>query len=231
MLKAVVFDFDGVLADSEPLHYQAFMQAAGNLTEFDYPTYLTRFIGYDDRDTFRVMLTGKAQQADEATEARVKALAEVKQQAFASLVEHGAGAVDGAWELVDELAGQLPLAIATGATRMDIELMLEKLGKADLFDAVVTADDVSRSKPDPQSYALAVRRLAARHDSLALQPGECLAIEDTSAGLASAQGAGLLTVGVATTGPAEQLRAANYVVQSPAALSLALLRQWFGGGV
>ena len=229
MLKAVVFDFDGVLADSEPLHYKAFAEVATGFVELDYQTYLTRFIGYDDRDTFRVMLTGKPEPGDQATEARVAELIDAKQQAFAHLVKQGAASIDGAWELVEQLAGHMPLAIASGATRMDIDLILDKLGKADRFDAIVTANDVSRSKPHPESYATAVTRLAGKHETLNLTPGECLAIEDTAAGIASAQGAGLLTVGVTTTGPASQLQAAHRVVESPAALSLSLLREWFGG--
>ncbi|MFW6033053.1 MAG: HAD family hydrolase, partial [Phycisphaeraceae bacterium] len=212
MLKAIVFDFDGVLADSEPLHYEAFRDVARSElgTDFDYAWYLRHLIGFDDRDALAYLLThaeGGAGPRDRSE--RVAELCGLKQVAFERLVGGGAAAMPGAMELVDAAAARMPVAISSGATRRDIELILEGLGRMDLFETIVTADDVERSKPDPASYRIAAERLAERHAGLGF--AECLAIEDTAAGIASAKSAGLWTLGVASTGPAEALYDAERV--------------------
>ncbi|HEX7008643.1 MAG TPA: HAD family phosphatase [Phycisphaeraceae bacterium] len=231
MLKAIVFDFDGVLVDSEPLHYRAFLEVGrGELgLSFDYEEYLDRLVGYDDRDAFRLLLTQAGQQHGQAElEARVAQLCQQKQQAFEQQVGLGVTAISGALELVDEAAAAMPIAIASGATVRDIELVLGGLGRRDRFQVIVAADHVRRSKPDPESYALAVEQLAQRHKSLELSPADCLAIEDTAAGIASARGAGLMTLGLATTGPADRLHNAHRVIPSLQGVGLAQLREWFG---
>ncbi len=223
MLQAIVFDFDGVIVDSEPLHYQAFVMVGKSIGfTFSYEEYLATYIGFDDRDAFRVMLEASGQ---EVTAERVAELCAQKQPMFDAVAKMGASqgslAIPGALELIDECANvDLPRAIASGATRADIELMLELLDRRDRFDIIVTADDVEFSKPDPTSYAMAVERLG-------IKPGHALAIEDTAAGLASAQGAGLMTLGLATTGPAEALADAGRVIDDLAGVDLEQLKLWY----
>ena len=229
MLKAIVFDFDGILADSEPLHFQAFLMVTRGIGfEFDYERYLSDFIGFDDRDAFRVMLDVAGHAGDRA--AKVAELCTLKQATFETLVRAGgAAALPGAMELADEArAAGMPIAIASGATANDIELMLDGWNRRNRFEVVVSANDVMRSKPHPESYTLAVERLAAKHPDADITPGSCLAIEDTAAGIRSARDAGLMTLGVATTGPAESLVEANRVVESLEGMTLNLLRDWFG---
>ncbi|MEX0653957.1 MAG: HAD family phosphatase [Phycisphaeraceae bacterium] len=230
MLKAIVFDFDGVLVDSEPLHYEAMRVVAEPLgVRFDYRQYLAELIGFDDRDAFRAILAKAGQPVGERDDdARLRELMRAKQEAFEQRVARGIEPVPGALELLDAAAAAMPVAIASGATGADIALILRQLGRLTLFDAIVTADDVARSKPDPASYMLAVQRLAAKHPELALQAGDCLAIEDTAAGLASAHGAGLQTLGVTTTGSAAALGQADRVVDALVGVTPGVLRQWFG---
>lgn len=213
MLQAIIFDFDGVLVDSEPLHYRAFLEVARPLgVKFDYDHYRHELIGYDDRDVFRILLAhGDMSVPPDDEEPTLRRLMAEKQQAFATLTrEVGAEPVPGAMELLREAADAMPVAIASGATRADIELITGVLGVRALFGAVVTADDVERSKPDPATYALAVRRLGEATGQT-LEAGECLAIEDTAAGIESARAAGLRTLGVTTTGPAGVLQHAQRV--------------------
>ena len=226
MLEAIVFDFDGVIVDSEPLHYQAFVLVGKSIGfEFTYEQYLARFIGFDDRDAFRLMLLEAEQ---DPTDQRVAELCKVKQSAFDAVVAaaaQGGGqglAIPGALALIDEVheAG-LPRAIASGATRADIDLMLGLLGRSDRFEVIVTADDVAQSKPDPASYALAARRLG-------IDPANCLAIEDTKAGLMSARDAGMMTLALTTTGPAEHLADAGRVIEDLQNVDLDQLRRWYG---
>ena len=119
---------------------------------------------------------------------------------------------EGARELVRALAGELPLAIASGARHEEIEAILRGLGLRDAFAAIVGVDDVERAKPDPLPYLEAARRLATSAPGLA--PIECVAFEDSLPGIASARGAGMKVVGVAHSYSPEKLETAHRVVAS-----------------
>jgi len=231
MLRAVVFDFDGVLVDSEPLHFRCFRQLGAELgASLDYQTYLQTYIGFDDRDAFCHMLTGRAEPADADLEQRLATLIERKHELFQQLAGEGADPIPGAWPLAHEITRALPTAVASGASAGEIALMLAGLGEGGRFDIIVSADDVARSKPDPTSYALAVARLAREKGPADLAPAQCLAIEDTPTGLASAKAAGLATLAVATTRPTSELAEAeaDRVVETLEGVRLADLQAWFG---
>ena len=152
-----------------------------------------------------------------------------KQVAFEAIAETGTAAILGSVELIEEAhAANLPIAIASGATHADIEQMLRLLKIRDRFDIIVAADDVEHSKPDPTTYALAFEKLAARHPGRGLTKDTTLAIEDTAAGLASAKGAGLQTLALKTTTPAEMLQEAGRVVEDLAGVTLETLNKWYG---
>ncbi|MAG16734.1 MAG: HAD family hydrolase [Phycisphaerae bacterium] len=222
MLKAIVFDFDGVIVDSEPLHYRAFVELTRALgVDFDYDEYLQKYIGYDDRELFALLTN------DTLDSPKVADLCRRKARVFERVLESGIDPIPGARELIDEARNAMPIAIASGATRADIDLMLARAGIANVFVEITTADDVTRSKPDPQTYTLCVQRLAKACCGVTLAPGDCLAIEDTAAGIASARGAGLQALGVSTTGQARQLREANHTVDSMTEVTLEQLHCWF----
>jgi len=229
MLKAIVFDFDGILVDSEPVHFEAFREVGRSLGyDFDYQHYLDQLIGFDDRDAFDYILrSGGAVSTKAPKQPNIATLCDQKQRAFERLVQRGIDPIPGAVELVDAAARRMPIAIASGATMTDITLMLDQLGRRGVFEIIVSADQVQRSKPDPESYAMAVDRLAQKHPELALGPANCLAIEDTPAGVASARDAGLMTLGVASTGPAEKLHEAMRVTDTLEGVGLHELREWF----
>jgi beta-phosphoglucomutase-like phosphatase (HAD superfamily) len=110
-------------------------------------------------------------------------------------------------------ASQTPLAISSGALRSDIAPILETLGIAECFDVIVTAEDVARSKPDPECYRLAHTRLN-EFRGLDLNPGQVLAIEDTPAGIAAAKSAGLRVIAVTNSYPASHLSQADHIVET-----------------
>jgi beta-phosphoglucomutase len=228
-LKAIVFDFDGIVADSEPLHCEAFrrMVEPWGVT-FTFEEYAVRYMGYDDRDFFRVTLQelGRGGEANDSD--RIEALSMAKQRVFEKVVEEGVEAVPGVLPLIGEVQAVMPLAVASGATRRDIELIVDRLGLHGCFDPIVTADDVAKSKPHPETYALAADGLAQRHPDRGIRLDTCLAIEDTPIGIRSARAAGLLTLGVATTSPLASLNEAHRAVPSFAEVSLEKLRDWFG---
>lgn len=230
MPQAVIFDFDGVLVDSEPLHYRAFLRTAkqaGLGVDFDYAQYLDRYVGYDDRDGFRAMLAD-AGRSPRNGDAAIEALCRAKQGVFDSIVAQGVAAVPGVIALLDSVPKRVPVAIASGATRRDIDLVLAALGLTGRFEVIVSATDVARSKPDPQTYRVALAALAQRWPKLSMPPQKCLAIEDTPTGIASARGAGLTTLAVTTTTASTNLLDAHRVTETLEGVTYKTLCDWFG---
>lgn len=228
MLKAVIFDFDGVIVDSEPLHYRAFVRVIrGYGLELTWEQYIDEYIGYDDRDLFLTFLADSGRMNLIKEDHHLVNLSRQKAEAFEQIVAEGIEITPGLALFFDEVSQQMPTAIASGASRRDIEVVLSKLGWRDRFGMIVSADDVIKSKPNPQTYVLACEALARQHGELKIKPGECLGIEDTTAGLASARGAGLITLGLATRENANELKGADQVIKSFEGLSIAQLRQWF----
>ena len=212
-LRAAVFDFDGVIVDSEPLHFRSLRDALATesvlITQAEYWDHL---LAYDDRNSIRVAFERRGERPDADRLARVE---RVKVERFAELIPE-IPLFPGAREVIGALAAELPLAIASGARHEEIEVILAGIGLRDSFLAVVGAQDVSRSKPDPAPYLEAARRLESRVAGLV--PGECVAFEDSVPGVMSALGAGMKVIGVAHSYPAAKLRSAHRVVDSLAAL-------------
>lgn len=220
--RAAVFDFDGVIVDSEPLHYGALRDALlPEGVEITGEEYVRTYLAYDDRGAIRLALERHLGRADPETVDRVEAR---KVGLFAARL-HEVPVFDGARELVLALAAEVPVAIASGARHDEIEAILASLGLREAFQVVVGAEDAERTKPDPAPYLEAARRLAARAPGL--EPSQCLAFEDSIPGIAAALGAGMKVVGVAHSYPAEKLRAAHRVVDSLAGLDPGTLRALF----
>ena len=206
-MRAAIFDFDGVIVDSEPLHFRAMREALLSegirITEDEY---YGLYLAYDDRGALRLALEHHGRPAEAAL---LDALVERKQERF-EMVLRDVVFFPGAVELVRSLASRVPLAIASGARRAEIEAILSAGGLRDAFSAIVGADDVTRTKPDPEPYLTAMARLAPQAPGL--RPAECLAFEDSVPGILSAKGAGMKVVAVANSYPAEKLAVAHRVV-------------------
>ena len=221
-LRAAVFDFDGVIVDSEPLHYRALRAALlPEGVEITEEEYLRIYLAYDDRGAIEKALQHHGEPADPERVDRIEAR---KVESFAGLIP-GIPVFEGAREVVRALAAEVPLAIASGARHDEIEAILGGLGLRDAFQAIVGVEDAERTKPDPAPYVEAARQLAARAPGL--DPGECVAFEDSIAGIAAAVGAGMKVVGVAHSYPADELRAAHRVVDSLAGFDASSLRGLF----
>lgn len=234
MPNAIIFDFDGVIVDSEPLHYQAFVLVGKSFNfDFTWEQYMAQYIGFDDRDAFRYMLAQAIEAGHtpdvEDVQVTINDLIQKKQQAFEALAAIGTAAILGTIELIEEAHdASLPIAIASGATHADIEQMLRLLKIRDRFEIIVAADDVEHSKPDPTTYRMAFEQLASKYPNADLKPENTLAIEDTTAGLSSALGAGLQTLALTTTSPPEVLQKAGRVVEDLSGVTLATLDRWYG---
>ncbi len=214
MISAVLFDFDGVIVDSERLHFKAFSTVLEPLGKsFTWPDYIETFIGFDDRDAFRTASPG-------IKDAELEEMIAKKAAAFQDLLaSDGAAALPGAVELINALSGTVPLAICSGALLEDILPLLGKLGIETAFDAMVTAEDTHISKPDPAPYRLAAERLRV---------SDGLAIEDTPAGIVSANGAGLKVLAVTNSYEKEFLAEADWIVDSLEGMTLETLNKQLG---
>jgi len=220
-LAAVIFDFDGVLADSEPLHLDAFQQVLATIgIELSASDYYAHYLGFSDRDAFVHVCRDRGVPLDDA---RLEALIEEKERLFPTLVG-GHGLFPGAADLIDRVSAAVPIAIASGALRHEIDMLLEAGGLAERVPIIVAAGDTPRSKPHPDPYARAfalLRESGALGDDV--RPGQVVAIEDSEWGLQSARGAGLRTIGVTTSYSADRLPSAELTVDGIDAITLPLL--------
>jgi beta-phosphoglucomutase len=220
-VRAVVLDFDGVIANSEPLHFRGFRDVlAGDGIALTEREYYARYLGYDDAGAFAAIA---ADRGVSWTPEHVAALIERKAARLAELEIDDAVLFPGAAAMVRRLASHGPVGIASGALRQEIVRVLDQAGLAPQIRFIVAAGDTGASKPAPDPYLLAVKRLSAGEGG-PYQPGECVAIEDSRWGLESARAAGLLTVGVTHTYPAEELGSADAVVSSLDAITWEYLR-------
>jgi beta-phosphoglucomutase len=203
MIEAVIFDFDGVLADSERLHLEAFQAVfARQGWVLGAGEYFDRYMGYDDRDLITTYAADRQFALDPDTHAR---LAEEKRVIFAEFLATRDLLFPGARRAVEGLHARYRLAVASGALHEEIDRVLTAGGMAALFPVVIGADDVAASKPAPDSYLAAAR-------GLGVDPAACVAVEDSYWGLDSARAAGMRTIALTTTSPAHVLRAADIVL-------------------
>lgn len=205
MNTAVVFDFDGVLADSEPLHLAACQEVFASMgISLPREEYYARYLGYDDETMFRVMAQDRGWVLDDA---QVTGFIAEKARVFDEVIHRTDVLFPGAADCVERLAGEFPLAIASGALRHEIEMILRRARLDRHFKFIVASGDTPNSKPAPDPYA----RAAQLHG---VPPGRCVAIEDSRWGIESAKTAGLKCVGITNTYPASELTAADHVVRS-----------------
>jgi len=226
-LQAVIFDFDGVIADSEPLHFRAFQQAlAEDGLELAAKEYYARYLGYDDVGMFQAFGEDHGAPMDAA---RVSMLVSRKGIKLQAMLNTGSVLFPGAVDFVRAAASAVPIAIASGALRHEIDEVIEAAGVGNLFAAIVASGDTPQSKPSPAPYRLAFERLQDATGA-ALDPQRCVAIEDSRWGLESARGAGLRCVGVTNSYPADELTGAELVVNGLQALTLDALDRLCGAG-
>jgi HAD superfamily hydrolase (TIGR01509 family) len=207
MLNAVIFDFDGIIVDSEPMHYRAFQEVLEPLDKgFSWEDYCDTYIGFDDRDAFKEAFKAKGEKISSRD---LKRLIEAKANVFQQLIQDGdATPLPGAVELIKSIPRRLPVALCSGALKEDILPILKTLGIEHAFRVIVTAEDTGKSKPDPAPYRLAIELLGLD------DPASAIAIEDTPAGILSAKGAGLKVLAVTNSYDREYLGEADAITDS-----------------
>ena len=195
-LQAVVFDFDGVLANSEPLHLRAYQSVLSRQgIALSAQEYYELYVGYDDETVFQAIARDRA---IPAADSWVEDLIRGKTSTVQELLARNSPLFPGAPASVRALAARVPVAVCSGAMRHEIVQVLEAGGLIDAFTAIVAAGETPRGKPAPDPYRRAVELIEAAAGT-AIEPSRVVAVEDTVQGLASARAAGLRPVAVTTT--------------------------------
>lgn len=227
MLKAVIFDFDGVICDSEDLHYRV-LNEVFNRYGVDIPraVHWEKYLGYSDLDNVEAVNRDYAMGLDDAG---VRKLMAEKKAAFEARARTETPVFDGVGTFVRMLAANgIHRAICSGALRSDIDLMLEGLDFAGAFEIIVSADDVTNNKPDPEGYRLALDKLNAVTGD-AVNPADCIVIEDSHWGIEAAVAAGMNPVAVTNTYQRHELNGkAHLVVDRLDHISMDTLRRLCG---
>lgn len=217
MLKAIIFDCDGVIADTEPIHLAAFGRVLAEegitLTEDDY---LAHYLALDDRGCFNRAFAerGAALSQDQMNELIRRKAGHVERG-----MQTGLTLLPGAAEFIHKAADRYPLAVASGALRAEIETVVNHGGLRDCFRAIVSAEDVVRSKPHPDPFIKALELLNLPTTER-IEARECLVIEDSIHGIRAAHRAAMRCLAVTNSYPKERLREAELVVGSLLGLSL-----------
>lgn len=211
MIDTIIFDFDGIILDSEPLHFQAWKSAVNRLgIELDYDDYIENYTGQRDRDMIPRLLKDKNLSLP-AAEIEELVLTKIKEyKIITQAMTEPPMVPDFDLFLLDLYEKYTNIGICSGSYRPDIDQALSKLQKGRFkpyFKTIVTAEDIQQGKPSPEGYLLAAKRLDR-------QPEQCVVIEDSPQGIKAARAAGMLVIGMLTSFSRERLSEADFLVQN-----------------
>lgn len=218
MLDALIFDFDGVVVDSEPIHLACFREVlAKRGIELPTEDYYSMYLGFDDHDCFEAVLNNNDRTVDEA---EIAVMTAEKTELVQRAIRESIQPLPGALELMR--AGRdagLAVGVCSGALREEIELAGATIGAMEMVQVLVAAKDVANGKPDPQGYVKTARLLSEKIGK-PIDPARTWVIEDSPAGVEAAKTAGCHVLAVTNSYPAEKLSAADRIVNSLADVSL-----------
>lgn len=225
MLKAIIFDFNGVIINDEPLHFAAMRDAVADLgivlTREDY---WNKYLPFDDTECLESVCRDHSFVLNKTTR---RETLERKARNYRQQLRGGFPLFPGVARFVQAAAERYPLAVASGARRIEIESALNATGLMRHFKVVVAAEDFVLGKPNPESFLLALEWLNAARNTTPIVPGECLVIEDSVGGVRGARAAGMACMAVTSSYPPETLTAANRVVSTLEAVPLDSLNALF----
>jgi beta-phosphoglucomutase len=207
---AVIFDFNGTVSDDEGLLAELFQRIFAEVgIEVPASLYFEEFVGYSDSEICRRLLARFGRDGEGLTERLVARRTELYLEAQRERPTVRPEAA----ELVRQVAARVPVAIASGAARREIETVLEASGLRDLFEVLVCLEDVRQGKPDPEGYRVALERLN-RSLPAPIEAADVLVFEDSEQGLKAATAAGMACVVVAGPTPPERLEGAACIVRA-----------------
>ena len=210
MPGAVIFDFDGVITDSEILHLRAFNHVlAQHNIEITTKDYYKDYLGLTDFDCFEALVDEGRLKPDAQG---IKNLVKQKNRVFEELVKTEGRIIEGVRDFLDVLKrNDIGMAICSGALLAEIELILKQSRLRPFFEVIVSAEQIKEGKPNPEGFLLALQRLNEERENPILAD-ECIVIEDSHWGLEAAKAAGMHTIAVTNSYDAEQLAMAEKIV-------------------
>lgn len=224
MLKAIILDCDGVIADTEPVHLRAFQKVLDEegieLLEEDY---YREYVGLSDHDCFLAVLSLNGREADSKG---LGNLLERKAAYYDEYVKDLLIVYPGVKEFVQQASEKYPLGVVSGALKPEVEFILDKAEIRSHIPVVIAAEDVNQGKPNPEGYLKAFEILK-RNSENGLEPSQCVAFEDTVTGIEAVLSAGMKCVGVAHTFPKEILSKATWVVSNMADINIKKLERLY----
>ncbi len=209
-IEGIVFDLDGTLADTEPLHIDTWLVILNNLgLTFD-ESWMHQWIGFSDR------LVAEHVCSHYLKNQSVEGLQQLKQQTYRTRATNEVKLFDQVEDLLKEITQYVPIALATNSSQDDVSAVFQATNLQQHLKVIITANDVSNLKPHPEPYQKAAFQLG-------LQPSICFALEDSPAGINSAKTAGLLALGVENSHSSEKLKEADLIFSdTPRALAYML---------
>lgn len=218
--KAIIFDFDGVITDTEPLHMEAWQGVLEDLgISFDADEYRAHYLGLNDRELLGVLGRIHKRHFDDIEKAK---LIEEKTALLISMVERGMSVMAGLMEFINSVKDKMLLAICSGANRGEIDFILRKIKYTGIFSPIIASDSVTRGKPDPEGYIRAIEGLTDRSNDIIL-PENVFAIEDSPVGITAARAAGIKCLAIKNFFSEADLSKADWVVNSFADLDIGKL--------
>ncbi len=210
MLKSVIFDFDGVITDSEILHFRAFNQMLAQYgIEITIKDYYKTYLGFNDADCYKLLIHQGLLKIDEQ---QIGNLVNQKKKIFERLAKTEGRIIEGVRDFLKMLEqNNVPMAICSGSLLTEVEMVLEEARLRHLFEVIVAADHVKKGKPHPEGFLLTLQRLNENREE-AIPGNQCIVIEDSHWGLEAAKAAGMHTIAVTNSYDAEQLSMAEKVV-------------------
>ncbi len=211
MIKAVIFDFDGVIVDSEPLHLRAFQRTVETLgLKLLTTDYYMRYLACDDKSFFRRFLEDNGQGC---TEREIARLVREKGICFEEMMGEDIRIFPGVVEFLEAIRGKFHVAIGSGALTEEINLILRRKGLSGFFGFVVGADDTENPKPSPEVYLKCLERLRRDYDGT-ITAAQCVVFEDSPHGVLAAKRAGMRCVGITNSCSGEELELADRVTEN-----------------
>jgi len=223
MLKAVIFDFDGVITDSEILHLRAFNHSLAQYgIEITKNDYYTMYLGFNDTDCYKLLIEKGLLKMDEQ---QINTLMIQKKKIFEQLAKAEGKMIEGVRDFLNMLEqNNIPMAICSGSLLTEVEMVLEDARLRHLFEVVVSGEQVKKGKPDPEGFLLSLQRLNENREK-PITANQCIVIEDSHWGLEAAKAAGMHTIAVTNSYDAGQLGIADKIVDRLNELSIDDLKQ------
>ena len=208
MIKALIFDFDGVIVDSEPLHLRAFQRTVETLgLKLSPADYYSLYLACDDRTFFRKFLENNGRRG---TEQEIARLVGEKGVCFEEMMGESIRIFPGVVEFLEAIRGKFHTAIGSGALSGEINFILERKGLSGFFGFVIGADDTQNPKPSPEVYLKCLERLRRDYDGT-ITAAQCVVFEDSPHGVLAAKRAGMRCIGITNSCGGDELALADRI--------------------